>query len=45
VKIALGIVAALIVAFVAISWLALESGGVAIVETRAPDGSMRATHV
>ncbi len=29
----------------ATTWWALESGGVAIVETRAPDGSTRATHV
>ena len=27
------------------TWWALESGGVAIVETRAPDGSTRSTHV
>ena len=32
-------------AFAAITWLALESGGVAVVETHAPDGTTRATHV
>jgi hypothetical protein len=45
VKLALGIAIALAVAFVAITWLALEAGGVAVVETRAEDGSTRATHV
>ena len=37
--------AALLVAFAATTWWALEWGGVAVVETRAPDGSTRATHV
>ena len=31
--------------FVGLTWWVLESGGVAIVETRAPDGGARATHV
>jgi len=31
--------------FAAVTWIALESGGVAIVETRKPDGSVRSTHV
>ena len=44
-KLALGIALALVVGFVALTWLALEAGGVAIVETRAEDGSTRATHV
>lgn len=44
-KLALGSALALVVAFVAITWLALEAGGVAIVETRAEDDSARATHV
>jgi hypothetical protein len=44
-KLALGIAVALVVAFAAITWFALEAGGVAIVETRAEDGSTRATHV
>lgn len=44
-RIALVIASALVVAFVAITWFALESGGVAIVETRAADGSIRSTHV
>lgn len=39
------VLVALALAFVALIWLALESGGVAIVETRAPDGATRATHV
>ena len=29
----------------AITWLALESGGVGIVETQRPDGTRRSTHV
>lgn len=37
--------AALALAFAAITWLALEQSGVAIAETRAPDGSLRRTHV
>jgi hypothetical protein len=45
VRIALLIALALVVAFAAITWLALESGGVAVVETQAADGSRRATHV
>jgi hypothetical protein len=44
-KLALAIAAALLVAFAALTWLALEAGDVAIVETRADDGSSRATHV
>ena len=44
-KLALGIALALVVGLAAITWLALETGGVAIVETRAEDGSVRATHV
>jgi hypothetical protein len=44
-KLALGIAVALVIAFLATTWLALETGGVAIVETRAEDGSTRATHV
>ena len=44
-KVALGIAAGLVVAFVAITWLALEAGGVAVVETHAANGSLRATHV
>jgi hypothetical protein len=44
-KLALGIAVALVIGFVAITWLALEAGGVAIVATRAEDGSTRETHV
>ncbi len=33
------------VAFVALTWWALESGGVAVLETRQPDGEPRETHV
>jgi len=44
-KLAIGLALALVVGFVAITWLALEAGGVAIVETRAADGSVRSTHV
>jgi hypothetical protein len=35
----------LVVGFAGVSWLALESGGVAVIETRAPDGTTHATHV
>ncbi len=31
--------------FLLITWWALESGGVAVIETRADDGSLRSTHV
>jgi hypothetical protein len=34
-----------VLAFIAITWWALESDGVAIVETRATDDSTRSTHV
>ncbi len=44
-KRALIAIAALTVAFVATTWWALESGGVAVIETRAPGGSIRSTHV
>jgi hypothetical protein len=37
--------ALLVVAFAAITWWALEAGGVAVVDTRAPDGARRSTHV
>lgn len=39
-----GLGAALLL-FVAFTWWALESSGVAVLETRAPDGSPRSTHV
>ena len=35
----------LLVAFAAITWLALERSGVAVVWTRGPAGAVRATHV
>ena len=45
-KIALALALALTLAFGAITWAALEAGGgVAVVETRAEDGSPRSTHV
>jgi hypothetical protein len=44
-KRALGAITALVLAFAAITWWALESSEVAVIETRAPDGSMRSTHV
>lgn len=37
--------AALVAAFVAVTWWALESGGVAVIETRTPEGGPRSTHV
>jgi hypothetical protein len=33
------------VSFVLFTWWALESGGVAVIETRMPNGLMRSTHV
>jgi hypothetical protein len=45
-KIALALVLGLSLVFVAITWAALEAGGgVAVVVTRAEDGSPRSTHV
>jgi hypothetical protein len=35
----------LVLAFVGITWWALESSGVVVLETNRPDGSMRSTHV
>ena len=37
--------ATLLAAFGATSWWALESGGVAVIETRTPEGTVRSTHV
>jgi len=39
------VLVALVAAFAAITWVALEQSGVAIVETHASDGSVRKTHV
>lgn len=36
---------AVLVAFAMLTWWALESNGVAVLETRAPDDSLRSTHV
>ena len=44
-KLILIVVATLLAAFGATTWWALESGGVAVIETRAPDGTVRSTHV
>jgi len=41
----LGVVTILVAAFGVTTWWALESDGVAVVETHAADGSIRATHV
>lgn len=38
-------ISVLIAAFGASSWWALESGGVAVIETRTPEGKVRSTHV
>ena len=38
-------IAVLLGAFGATTWWALESGGVAVIETRTPDGGVRSTHV
>jgi hypothetical protein len=45
VKVALACTLGALVAFVAFTAWVLESGGVAVVDTRAPDGSTRSTHV
>jgi hypothetical protein len=45
VKHALVTVFLLLLAFVGLTWWALESSGVAVLETRRPDGSTRSTHV
>ncbi len=37
--------ACVVVAWLAVTWFALESGGVGIVETTRADGSLRTTHV
>ena len=45
-KIVFGLLLAALAALAGITWVALETGGgVAVVETRAPDGSIRSTHV
>jgi len=44
-KIAITSLAATLAALVALTWWALESSGVATLETRTPDGTARATHV
>lgn len=44
-KIVLIALAGLVGVFAATTWWALESGGVAVVETRTHDGSLRSTHV
>jgi hypothetical protein len=45
VKPAFASIAALAIAFGATTWWALESGGIAVVETRSPEGTVRSTHV
>lgn len=42
---ALALLAGIVLALMAFTWWALESGGVAVVETRRPDGGTRTTHV
>ena len=44
-KLVLIVVAALVAGFSATTWWALESGGVAVIETRTPDGTVRSTRV
>ena len=44
-RIAIVGLAFVLVASLPVTWWALESGGVAVVGTRAPDGSTRSTHV
>jgi len=38
-------VAVLLGGLAAVTWWALESGGVAVIETRTPEGAIRSTHV
>jgi hypothetical protein len=45
VKPVLIVVITLVAAFGATTWWALESGGVAVIETRTPRGTVRSTHV
>jgi hypothetical protein len=45
VKVFIAILVAALLFFIAFTWWALESTGVAVLETRAPDGSLRSTHV
>jgi hypothetical protein len=45
VKVALIALAALVAAFGATTWWALESEGVAVIETRTAEGALRSTHV
>ena len=44
-KTTLVVLAATIGGFVAVTWWVLEAGGVAVIETRSPDGMLRSTHV
>jgi len=44
-KILLRVLLGISIAFVLTTWWALESGGVAVVETRTEEGSIRSTHV
>lgn len=44
-KTAFILVATLVAAFGIVSWWALESGGVAVIETQTPEGRIRTTHV
>ena len=44
-KPALIVIAIFLAAFAGTTWWALESGGVAVVETRTPEGADRSTHV
>ncbi len=44
-KLLLIAIASLLIAFGATTWWALESGGVAVIETRNPQGGVRSTHV
>ena len=44
-KLVLMAIPALVLAFAATTWWALESSGVAVIETRTPEGGVRSTHV
>ena len=41
----LSVIGAVVVAFAATTWWALESGGVAVIQTQSASGTLRSTHV
>jgi len=45
IRLAAATIASILLGFASFTWWALESSGVAVLETRAEDGSQRSTHV